>query len=219
MRHGIAAAIFWLLPLFAFAGVIAPDLVTVVYEEDQQAQFEPREGSLVFRPARLGRSPLVVPPGYDSGAAPLFLDLERLFASSQFRGEWGRRLSNLPSFPSARGDALVIDDLDAFVAAHVFDDLLEPVVVADNRELWDPAIFDVIPPLWPVGNGYRFDDFPDPGVDLSKSVPIVPEPTSGLLLSLGLGLLGWSGRQRRALRTGPPAHSSSRTAGSPPRNP
>lgn len=202
MRHGMAAAIFWLLPLFAFAGVIAPDLVTVVYEEEE-AQIEPRQGSVVFRPVRLDRSPLVVPRDYASGAAPLFLDLERLFASSQLRGEWGRRLSHLQSFPSARGDALVIDDLDAFVAAHVFDDLLEPVLVAQNRELWDPSIFDVIPTLFPVGNGYRFDDFPDPGTDLSDSVP-VPEPGSGLLLALGLGALGWSGRGRgRARRRSP----------------
>jgi hypothetical protein len=194
----VAAAIFWLLPLFAFAGVIAPDLVTVVYEEEE-AQVESRQGSVVFRPIRLGRSPLVVPRDYASGEAPLFLDLERLFASTQLRGEWGRRLSHLPSFPSARGDALVIDDLDAFVTARVFDDLLEPALVAEHRELWDPSIFDVIPPLSPLGNGYRFDDFPDPGIDVSDSVP-VPEPASGLLVAFGLGLLGWSGRRRRALR-------------------
>jgi hypothetical protein len=201
----VAAAIFWLLPLFALAGVIAPDLVTVVYEEEE-AQIEPRQGSVVFRPVRLGRSPLVVPRDYESGAAPLFLDLERLFASSQLRGEWGRRLSYLQSFPSARGDALVIDDLDAFMAAQVFDDLLEPVLVAQNRELWDPAIFDVIPTLFPIGNGYRFDDFPDPGTDLSGSVP-VPEPGSGLLLALGLGALGWSRRGRSRARRQSPSGS------------
>jgi hypothetical protein len=196
VRHGVAVAIFWLLPLFAFAGVVAPDLVTVVYEEEE-AQSEPREGSVVFRPVRLGRSPLVVPRDYRSGSAPLFLDLERLLASTQFRGEWGRRLSHLPSFPSARGDALVIDDLGAFVTARVFDDLLEPVIIADNRELWDPSIFDVIPSPFPMGNGYRFDDFPDPGVDVSDSLA-VPEPTTGLLVAFGLGLLGWSRRQARA---------------------
>lgn len=193
LRHGIAAAIFWLLPLFALAGVIAPDLVTVVYEEDEKP-VEARQGSVVFRPVRLGRSPLVVPRDYDSRSAPIFLDLERLFASTQLRGEFGRRLSYLPSFPAARGDALVIDDLDAFVAAHVFDDLLEPVVVAENRELWDPAIFDVIGTLFPIGNGYRFDDFPDPGVDLSHTVP-VPEPSTALLVALGLVAFGGSRRR------------------------
>jgi hypothetical protein len=194
VRHGVAAAIFWLLPLFAFAGVIAPDLITSVIEGPEEVA--QREGSTLFRPIRLGRVPLVVPRSYSTGIAPMIFDLEALFTGSQFRGEWGRRLSDLPSFPSARGDVLVIDDLDAFVAAHVFDDLLEPVVIAGDRELWDPSIFDVIPPLAPVGNGFRFDDFPDPGIDVSGSLP-VPEPSTALMISLGLTLLAWPGRRRR----------------------
>ena len=194
VRHGVAAAIFWLLPLFAFAGVLAPDLVNVVYEEEEEELYE-RRGSLVFQPTRLGRPPLIVPRDHSTGFAPLIFDVESLFTASEFRGEWGRRLSHLPSFPSARGDVLVIDDLDALVTDLVFEDLLEPAVIADNREIWDPSIFDVIPALYPIGNGFRFDDFPDPGVDVSDSFP-VPEPATGLMVSLGLGVLAWSGRRR-----------------------
>lgn len=194
VRHGVAAAIFWLLPLFAFAGVLAPEMVTVVYEE-QEEEIGRHDGSVVFRPTRPPRPPLVVPRNYSAGFTPLLLDIESLFAGSQYHGEWALRLSDLPSFPSARGDSLVIDDLDAYIAQLVFDDLLEPMIVAGARELWDPSIFDVIPSLLTVGNGFFFDDFPDRGIDVSDSVP-VPEPGTGLLVSLGVTLLAWARRRR-----------------------
>ena len=197
VRHGIAAAIFWLLPLLAFAGVLAPDLVQVVIEEEEEELVQ-RRGLTVFRPTRLNRAPLVVPRDHASGYVPALFDIESLFAASQYRGELGRTLSDLPRFPSARGDTLVIDDLDQYIADLVFKDVLEPVIVARNREIWDPDVFDVIPALFPVGNGIRFDDFPDPGIDLSDAT-VIPEPSTGLLLGLGLGGLALRRRQRQPI--------------------
>jgi hypothetical protein len=198
VRHGVAAAIFWLLPLLAFAGVLAPEMIEVVYEEEEE-EIAQRPGSLVFRSTRLNRMPLVVSREYSATFVPAVVDIESLFSASQFRGELGRSLSELPSFPSARGDTLVIDDLDAYVADLVFKDLLEPVIIAENREVWDPAIFDVIPALFPVGNGVRYDDFPDPGVDLSDA-KVIPEPATGMMVCFGLMLLAWSGRPRAPQR-------------------
>ena len=100
----------------------------------------------------MSRPPLVVPRDYSTGFIPELLDLESLFGGSEFRGEFGRRLSSLPSFPSHRGDMIVIDDIDPFVADQFFKDLLKPTFVADGGPIWDPRLFDIIPALFPIGN-------------------------------------------------------------------
>lgn len=195
IRHGIAAAIFWLLPLLAFAGMLAPGLVKVSYEEEEEAIAQ-RPGTVLFRPVQLSRPPLVVARDSATGFIPELLDLESLFNGSEFRGEWGRKLARLPSFPSHRGDVIVIDDVDTFVADQFFKDLLKPTFVADRGEIWDPMIFDVIPPLFPIGNDFRYDDFPDPGIDPAGAKVVVPEPATGGLVSLGLVGLAWWRRRR-----------------------
>jgi hypothetical protein len=194
VRHGVAAAIFWFLPLLAFAGMLGPGLVQVAYVEEEQ-EIAQRSGTVIFRPVRLGRPPLVVPRDYSTGFIPELLDLETLFSGTEFRGEFGRRLGALPSFPSHGGDMIVIDDVDTFVADQFFKDLLKPTFVADTGKIWDPKIFDVIPPLFPIGNDERYDDFPEPGIDPRDGNPVVPEPGTGLLLGVGLAVLGW--RRRR----------------------
>jgi hypothetical protein len=195
VRHGVAAAIFWLLPLLAFAGMLGPGFVQVAYVEDEQ-DIAQRSGTVVFRPVRLSRPPLVIPRDYSTGFFPELLDLESLFGGSEFRAEIGRKLGSLPSFPSRGGDMMVIDDVDTFAADQFFKDLLKPTFVADTGEIWDPRIFDVIPPLFPIGNDNRYDDFPAPGIDPSAGDVVVPEPGTGLLLSLGLAALGWRRRSR-----------------------
>ena len=195
IRHGVAVAVFWLLPLLAFAGMLAPGLVEVAYEEEEE-EIAQRPGTVVFRPVRLGRPPLVVPRDYTTGFVPELFDLESLFGGSKYRAEWGRKLARLPSFPSYRGDVIVIDDVDTFVADQFFKDLLKPSFVADRGKIWDESIFDVIPPLFPIGNDNRHDDFPNFGIDPSDASVVVPEPASGVLLSLGLIGLARSRRRR-----------------------
>jgi hypothetical protein len=190
IRHGLAAAIFWLLPLLAFAGMLAPGLVQVQLEEEEEERIPPREGTVLFRPVKLSRPPLVVPRDYSTGFIPELLNLESLFGGSEFRGEFGRNLANLPSFPSHRGDMIVIDDLDPFVADQFFKDLLKPSFVADGGPIWDPRLFDVIPSLFPIGNDVRYDDFPGMGIEPDAGV-VVPEPGTGLLVALGLLALAW----------------------------
>ncbi len=194
VRHGVATAIFWLLPLLVFAGMLAPGFVEVDYEEEEE-EISAGFSTLQFRPIRLTRPPLVVPRDFSTGFIPELLNLESLFNGTQFRGETGRVLGDLPSFPSHFGDMIVIDDVDTFVADQFFKDLLKPTFVADRGKIWDPGIFDVIPPLFPIGNDNRFDDFPGIGIDPSGST-VVPEPGTGLLLVLGITALAWSRRRR-----------------------
>lgn len=195
VRHGVASAIFWLLPLLAFAGMLGPGFVEIAYEEEEE-EIAQRSGSVPFRPVRLDRPPLIVARNHSAGFIPELLDLEVLFRGSDFRGELGRKLGRLPSFPSHTGDTIVIDDIDSFVADQFFEDLLQPSFVVSSGKIWDPEIFDVIPPLFPIGDDNRFDDFPEPGIDPSHGAVVVPEPGTGLLISLGLAVLGLARRRR-----------------------
>jgi hypothetical protein len=196
VRHSIAAAVLSLLPLLAFAGVLAPGLVEVAYT-DEAEQIEQRKGTIVFRPVRLSRPPLMVTRGAGQGFLLEFIDIEALFESGRYRGELGQQLAQLQSFPSSRGDLIVIDDVDAVAQADLFKDLLRPTFVANGNPLWDPNVFDRIPPLFAIGDGTRYDDFPDPGFEPGEAPAVIPEPGTALLLGLGLSGLAFLGRRQR----------------------
>lgn len=199
IRHSIAAAVLSLLPLLAFAGVLAPGLIEVDYKEEP-GTIAARRGTIVFRPVRLNRPPLMVMRGLGATYALDFLNIEGLFESSRYRAELGQRLAQLQSFPSATGDLIVIDDVDVVADQDLFDDLLQPTFLRQDNPLWDPKVFDVIPPLFAIGNGFRFDDFPDPGfIPGDAPQPVIPEPATGLLLCAGVGLMAARSRQRQPI--------------------
>ena len=197
VRHSIAAALLSLLPLLAFAGVLAPGLVEIAYEEPPDLAPQ-RKGTIIFRPVRLSRPPLLVTHGAGRGFLLEFLDIEALFQNNRYRGELGQRLADLQGFPSGRGDTIVIDDVDAIAASdELFEDLLAPSFVLNEAPLWDPKIFDVIPPLFAIGNGFRYDDFPDPGFEPGEvDDAVIPEPATAVLLGSGLAAIAIQRRRR-----------------------
>jgi hypothetical protein len=189
VRHSIAAALLSFLPLLAFAGVLAPGLIKVAYEEPPDLAPQ-QKGTIIFRPVRLSRPPLLVTRGAGRGFLLEFLDIEALFSDSRYRGELGQRLAELQGFPAGKGDMIVIDDVDTVAMSdELFEDLLSPTFVLNDAPLWDPKIFDIIPSLFAVGNGIRYDDFPDPGFEpgeVNDDTPVIPEPGTALLLGSGL---------------------------------
>ena len=130
-----------------------------------------------------------VQPGAHAG-------VQGMQASIQCLKTTGLSLQSIDHVQTAAGAVIILEPSSV---STVFKDLLEPVIVAENREVWDPAIFDVIPALFPIGNDVRYDDFPDPGVDLSDA-KVIPEPATGLMVCFGLMLLAWSGRRRSLQR-------------------
>jgi hypothetical protein len=195
VRHGFVISILLLLPFLAIGGALAPGLVTVQYEEEEE--FAPYQ-RVPYRPVRLARRPLLVPRDFSMGFVPEVLDLERLFMSSQYRADVGDRLTRLPSFAHSRGDVIVLDDVDTFLTDTLFKDTLQPGVVADATAIWDPNVFDVIPDTTGPDGSNQFDDFTGQGSVSQVSPPIIPEPRTGSLVVLGLLGLALRAHRRRS---------------------
>ena len=195
VRHGFVISILLLLPFLAIGGALAPGLVTVQYEEEEE--LAPRQ-RVPYRPVRLARRPLLVPRDFSMGFVPEMMDLERLFMGSQYRADVGDRFTRLPSFPRSRGDVIVLDDVDTFLTDTLFKDTLQPGVVADATAIWDPNVFDVIPDTTGFDGSNQFDDFTGQGSVSNAPPPIIPEPRTGSLVVLGLLGLALRAHRRRS---------------------
>jgi hypothetical protein len=192
VRHGFIISILVLLPFLAIGGALAPGLVTVQYEEEEE--IAPRQ-RVPYRPVRLARRPLLVPRDFSTGFVPEVANLEQLFMGSLYRADVGTRLTRFATFPRSRGDVIVLDDVDIILTDTLFKDALQPGVVADATAIWDPNLFDVIPNLTGPGGSNQYDDFAGQGSFGQALPPVIPEPSTGSLVALGL--LGLALRVRR----------------------
>ena len=193
-RGRIAVVVFSLFPLAVVAGLLSPGMIALQVASDTVAQnvvTPAAPGSLDFQGVNLERSPLLVPRDFSAGFVPELLDLDQLFLDTAFRVDpSGEHLARLLAFPRSYGDAIVLDDADGQPLDMLFDDALVGDTIATIPDgLPDAFGLGPIQPSVPLGNRVRFDDFPNGGPNENPSGAVIPEPSTGALLALGLALL------------------------------
>jgi len=189
----VAVIVFSLFPLAVLAGLLSPGVVGLQTSAETAAASAVGETpSLDFAGQNLGRSPLLVPRDFSAGFIPELLDLDQLFLDTAFRVDpSGERLARLLAFPRSHGDAIVLDDVEGTPLDLLFDDALVGDTIASVPDgLPDAFGLGPIGGSVPLGNRVRFDDFPNGGPGSGGAGGgAVPEPATGVLIALGLGML------------------------------
>ena len=196
-KRPILIVLFSLFPLLAAVGVFAPGMISVMAEDEGGSDGLP--GRITRRLSRFAHQPLLLPRDFSIGFAPeLVFDLEHFMARKEIIGDSrAPRRARLPSFPRNFGDVIVLDDVDQRIREIVFKD---PVLVGQKTaSAFPPPSPDLLPLPGPeaIGPDPRFDDIFPPRQDIGPDF-VVPEPSTGLLLGMGLTLLGLIRRQRRS---------------------
>jgi hypothetical protein len=194
----IAVVLFTLFPLGVLAGLLSPGVIAVQIQKVAEAvASEEAPPPLDFQGVTLERSPLLVPRDFSAGSVPELLDLDQLFRDTEVDLDaTGERLARLLAFPRSHGDAIVLDDLDGYPLDLLFDDaLIGDTIASIPGNVGDAFGLGAIGSPNPLGNRVRFDDFPGGGTGGGGGGPVVPEPSAGLLLALGLAGLGIRSRR------------------------
>lgn len=177
-----------LFPLLVAAGFMAPGVIQVLALAQEPTESE--RAPVVDRTGLYGHRPLLVPRDFSAGFIPELLDLDQLFLGSEYRIPISaEQLARVTSFPRSHGDAIVLDDLGDFAEDITFKDVLmeEP----PSMLLAGDPNAELLPLCGTLhaGNCVRDDDLAGPGVDVEVG-QVIPEPSTAVLLALGLAALG-----------------------------
>ncbi|MFQ5418190.1 MAG: PEP-CTERM sorting domain-containing protein [Myxococcota bacterium] len=182
----VQVLLFVFFPMLIGVGILAPGMVKVMAEEGATSTTD--SVRITRRLSRFAHQPLLLPRDFSAGFVPELLDLEHLFQRVEYmRDPRIFERARLPSFPRTYGDVIVLDDVDQRIREIVFKD---PVLLAATASTaLPPPAPELLPLPGPgvIGPGPRFDDFFGPQVEVST---IVPEPSTGLLLGMGLAVIG-----------------------------
>jgi hypothetical protein len=191
-RERVVALLVALFPLFVASGFLAPGWVRIM--AFARTVDDSERASVVDRIGPYGRRPLLVPRDFSAGFVPELLDLDQLFLGTQSRIDpSAHRVARVSAFDRSYGDAIVFDSVSPFREPIEFADAL--MEEQQQQVLGDASQGAPLPLCGTLhaANCVRDDDFT--GALLPKATPI-PEPHTGALLALGLGLLAWR-RPRR----------------------
>ncbi len=201
-RERAAVAAMVLFPLLVGAGFLAPGWVHVMAVAQMTSASEQESEPVEDRVGPFARRPLPAPRIFFGGSKPELLDLEPVFVvpwGGENRSGAGSAalIERLASFPRNEGDYIVIHDIGSPVPEVVFKDALEetmkPLDIAAREDF---GIFPLCSSI-PFGNCVRFDDLTGRRATGGGEQP-VPEPSTGLLVALGLLAMGRYGAGRGA---------------------
>ncbi len=193
-RKRIVAIAIILFPMLVGGGVVAPQVISLMGEEEVEtaAATPEAEPELDFSRPLPGKKPLGIDRVLDSGIVPAPLDSKHLFIG------WGPSVDSmladhgeLPGFPRTYGDVIVMDDVDREIKDVIFED---PVMVGAKTAYPrpNPALLPIGDPR-PFGDGLRFDDPQGTG---EAPISPIPEPGTAALLASGLAILALRHRRR-----------------------
>jgi hypothetical protein len=192
-RRNLAAWLMMLLPGFMFLGLLAPAAVSV------KPKAEDSYGPVSFRnfaPRRPMQVPLhLVHAIFDTSSS---VGDTVVFSGARYLAEQSKRVFDFDA--KANEDNQIVlaanDGVEDYVSENVFGTAGDEVQLkVDLLALWDPALFDVIPGLIARDGWSQWDEFHGIGPGHRTRPAVVPEPTTGALLALGLGALAL--RRRR----------------------
>ncbi len=112
------------------------------------------------------------------------------------------RSARLPSFARHHGDSIVLDDVGPVAEDVAFGDALVTGAPTERQLVEaDDSLFALCGVL-PAANCVRFDDFTSGG---GGRFAVVPEPSTGVLVAMGLVMLALGRRSSRPFASGPHA--------------
>jgi hypothetical protein len=199
-RERLAVLFMAFFPLLVAGGFLAPGVVRVLAIAQELDESE--RAAIADRMNHYDRRPLLVPRDFSAGFIPELLDLDQLFLDSSYRIDIsGDRLARVASFPRSHGDAIVLDDVGQFTQDITFKDILmdepAPTLVAVHPELQLLPLCGTLH----AGNCVRDDDLTSTTLVVERGQPI-PEPGTGALVALGLGVLGYRRHTSRRAAAG-----------------
>jgi PEP-CTERM motif len=197
-RQRAVALLLALFPGFMFVGLLAPAAVRVTPVAETAVRAVP----ISFENFRYAKRPMLVKD--DVGATPNFTQVasaDVFFSGARYLAQQAQKALQMPRFLSQEQEnQIILDDdqggVDDYVSEQILEEPKEPPLRVDLTPLWNPKVFDVIPPMLAWWGEAQYDDLVGPPSILIGPSPVpVPEPHTAAMIALGLVVLALRSRR------------------------